>query len=101
MTLPKARAEASRAFKEARQTVLVGSVSARTASERLITVFWNIRRQLGDMHSRDLFSRWFNKKHVALGKELSRLGLVGGGMVEVGHFKASLSKTAKMVMVSK
>ena len=69
MTLAKARAEANGAFQVARAAVILGEVSARSTSERLIAVFWDILRQL---RGRDkiLFQNWFDRKHDALGKEL-------------------------------
>ena len=69
MSLAKARAEANKAFKEAKESVLAGKVSARTASEGLIGAFWGISRQLKG-RDKALFIAWFNKKHDALGKEL-------------------------------
>lgn len=69
MTLAKARAEANRAFKEARDVVLIGRLSARSASESLIAVFWEINHQLAS-YDKGTFLRWFEKKHEALGKEL-------------------------------
>jgi len=69
MTLPKARTEANRAFKEARAWVIAGQLSARSASESLIAVFWGIGRRLKG-RDKILFIAWFEKKHTALGKEL-------------------------------
>ena len=69
MTLAKARAEANRAFKEDRTLVIAGQLSARSASEGLIAVFWDILHQL-KKNDKPSFIAWFEKKHTALGKEL-------------------------------
>jgi len=69
MTLAKARAEANQAFKEARSWVIAGQLSARSASESLIGVFWGIGRRLKG-RDKKLFIAWFERKHAALGKEL-------------------------------
>lgn len=69
MTLAKARTEASRAFKTAKESVLSGKVSARSTSEGLIAVFWEILHRLA-VKDKPAFIAWFEKKHTALGKEL-------------------------------
>lgn len=69
MTLAKARAEANKEFQMAKDVVLIGTVSARSASEGLIAVFWGILHQL-KKNDKPSFIAWFEKKHVALGKEL-------------------------------
>jgi len=69
MTLAKARAEASKAFKTAEEAVLAGGISTRTAAHDLIAVFWEINHRLAS-YDKGTFLRWFEKKHAALGKEL-------------------------------
>jgi len=69
MTLAKARAEANKAFREARAVVIAGQLSARSASEGLIAVFWGIGRRLKG-RDKTLFIAWFERKHDALGKEI-------------------------------
>jgi hypothetical protein len=72
MTLTKARAEANKAFKEARAAVVAGTVSARSTSEGLIAVFWDILRQLKG-RDKALFQKWYDRKHDALRKELGAM----------------------------
>jgi hypothetical protein len=69
MTLAKARAEANKAFKTAKESVLAGRRSARRAAEMLISVYWRLDYKLSKRDHR-LFIAWFVKKHEALGKEL-------------------------------
>ena len=78
MTLAKARAEANRAFKEARTVVIGRKVSPRSSSEGLIAVFWDILRQLKG-RDKILFQNWLDKKHDALGKELGAMPSRRGG----------------------
>ncbi|OGD39559.1 MAG: hypothetical protein A2V45_01205 [Candidatus Aminicenantes bacterium RBG_19FT_COMBO_58_17] len=72
MTLPEARAEANRAFKDAKRAILAGEISARAASESLISTFWGIGR---DLKGKDkmTFYAWFDRKHAQLGKEVHGL----------------------------
>lgn len=78
MTLAKARAEANKAFRAAKASVMAGEVSARTASESLIGAFWGIGR---DLNAKDkaTFYTWFNMKHAALGKEIGPMPSRRGG----------------------
>ena len=78
MTLAKARAEASKAFKTAEEAVLAGGISTSTAAHDLIAVFWEILRQLKGK-DKILFQKWFDKKHDALGKELGAMPSRRGG----------------------
>jgi len=78
MTLAKARGEANKAFKAARAVVTLGGASARSTSEGLIAVFWEILRQLKGK-DKILFQNWFDKKHDALGKELGAMPSRRGG----------------------
>ena len=72
MTLAKARGEANKAFKAARAVVILGGASARSTSEGLIAVFWDILHQLA-VKDKPAFIVWFEKKHTALGKELGAI----------------------------
>lgn len=78
MTLAKARAEANKAFKEAKRGVLAGEISARAASEGLIAAFWDIGRDLKGK-DKTTFYAWFNKKHAQLGNEIGPRPSTRGG----------------------
>jgi hypothetical protein len=69
MTLVKARVQANICFGEVRRLVAAKKISTRSAAESLITVFWDINRQLKG-RDKTLFIAWFERKHAALGKEL-------------------------------
>jgi hypothetical protein len=72
MTLAKARAEANKAFKQARAAVVAGTVSTRSTAEGLIAIFWDILRQLKG-RDKALFQKWYDRKHAALGKKLAAM----------------------------
>jgi len=69
MTLAKAKAAANKLFQAAKADVVAGKISARAASEGLISIFWGISRQVR-RNDKPSFHAWFEKKHAALGKEL-------------------------------
>jgi len=69
MTLTKAKAEANKAFKMAKDAVVLGTVSPRSASGGLIAAFRDIIRQLEDKDKAP-FQDWYDRKRDALGKEL-------------------------------
>jgi len=69
MTLRKARAEANKAFKMAKDAVVLGTVSPGSASGGLIAAFRDIIRQLEDKDKAP-FQDWCDRKWDALGKEL-------------------------------
>ncbi|MGB8957503.1 MAG: hypothetical protein WCC00_00680 [Candidatus Aminicenantales bacterium] len=69
MTLTKARTEANKAFKMAKDAVALGTVSPGSVSGGLIAAFRDIIRQLEDKDKAP-FQNWCDRKWDAFGKEL-------------------------------